>query len=214
MFSCPAQPGPHFSQLRKTCEIFGLVVAAAQALVLLAMAPIGRAQTDDPANPPVDQPAAANTAPALNLNQGAEPTGGPLPSVVVTGYLIPRVGVGPQPVTTYDQSYIQKTGYQNVTDVLQNLPIATGNFNPGVTTGFSFSPASASIALKDLPPNNTLVLVDGLRMPSFPFPQVGSAAVRLTSSTSIAFRWQQSIVLRFLMTAGAQFTVRTPWPGS
>lgn len=41
---------------------------------------------------------------------------------------------GPQPVTTYDQSYIQKTGYQNVTDVLQNLPIATGNFNPGVLT--------------------------------------------------------------------------------
>jgi len=152
--------------------MFGLVVAAAPALVLLAIAPIGRAQTANPANPSLDQPAAGNTAPAVNPSQGPEPTGSEqLPSVVVTGYLIPRVGVGPQPVTTYDQSYIQKTGYQNVTDVLQSLPIATGNFNPGIDPGFSFSPASASIALKGLLPNNTLVLVDGLRMPSAPFTQ-------------------------------------------
>jgi iron complex outermembrane receptor protein len=176
MFRCPAQPGPHFSQVRKTCEIFGLVVAAAQALVLLAIAPIGRAQTANPANPPLDQPAVANPSPAVNLNPGtASSGGGLLPSVVVTGYLIPRVGEGPQPVTTYDQSYIQKTGYQTVTDVVQNLPIATGNFNPGVTTGFGFAPAAASIALKGLLANNTLVLVDGLRMPSFPFPQVAFA---------------------------------------
>jgi iron complex outermembrane recepter protein len=171
MFGCPAQLGRYFSQVPKTCEVFGLVVAAAQTLVLLASAPVVRAQTANPANPPADQPAAANTAPVVNSNQGPEPTGEQLPSVVVTGYLIPRVGVGPQPVTTYDQSYIQKTGYQNLTDVLQSLPIATGNFNPGVTPGFSFSPASASIALKGLLPNNTLVLVDGLRMPSSPFPQ-------------------------------------------
>jgi iron complex outermembrane recepter protein len=101
--------------------------------------------------------------------------GGELQTVTVTGYLIPRVGEGPNPVTTYDQNYIQKTGYQNLTDVLQNLPAATGNFNPGVTTGFGFSPGGASIALKGLPPNDTLVLVDGLRMPSYPFPQVSTA---------------------------------------
>jgi iron complex outermembrane receptor protein len=95
--------------------------------------------------------------------------------VTVTGYLVPHIGEGPQPVTSYDQTYIQNTGYQNVTDVLQNLPGATGNFNPGVTTGFGFSPGGASIALKGLPPNDTLVLVDGLRMPSYPFPQVSTA---------------------------------------
>src|SRR6201984_214287 len=118
-------------------------------------------------------------APANEANPaaaGAQPSGGgELQQVVVTGYLIPRIGQGPQPVTSYDQQYIKNTGYQNITDVLQTLPSATGNFNPAVTSGFSFSPASASIALKDLPPNNTLVLVDGLRMPSFPFPQVSSA---------------------------------------
>src|ERR1700756_3997485 len=101
---------------------------------------------------------------------------GELQQVVVTGTLIPRAGEGPQPVTTYDQTYIQNTGYQSVADVLQNLPAAAGNFNPGVTTGFGFSPGGASIALKGLPPNDTLVLVDGLRMPSYPFPQESTAA--------------------------------------
>jgi iron complex outermembrane recepter protein len=154
-----------------------LAVAAAQSVFLLALASIGHAQTTDAANLPADQPAVANPSPAVNPNPGGTPaSSGQLLTVVVTGYLIPRLGIGPQPVTTYDQSYIQKTGYQNVTDVLQNLPIATGNFNPGVTTGFGFAPAAASIALKDLGPNNTLVLVDGLRMPSFPFPQVSASA--------------------------------------
>jgi outer membrane receptor for ferrienterochelin and colicin len=97
------------------------------------------------------------------------------PTKTVTGYLVPHIGEGPQPVTSYDQTYIQNTGYQNLTDVLQNLPGATGNFNPGVTIGFGFSPGGASIALKGLPPNDTLVLVDGLRLPSYPFPQVSTA---------------------------------------
>jgi iron complex outermembrane recepter protein len=118
-------------------------------------------------------------APANEANPaaaGAQPSGGgELQQVVVTGYLIPRIGQGPQPVTSYDQQYIKNTGYQNITDVLQTLPSATGNFNPAVTSGFSFSPASASIALKGLPPNDTLVLVDGLRMPSYPFPQQSTA---------------------------------------
>jgi outer membrane receptor protein involved in Fe transport len=46
-----------------------------------------------------------------------------------------------------------------------------------VATGFSFSAGSASVALKGLPPNDTLTLVDGLRYPQFPFPQVSIQAV-------------------------------------
>jgi iron complex outermembrane recepter protein len=108
---------------------------------------------------------------------GAEQGGGQLQQMTVTGYLIPRAGEGPQPVLNYDRDYIEKTGYQTVTDVLQSLPSAVGNFAPNVTTGFSFSPGSASVALKGLPPNNTLTLVDGLRYPQFPFPQVSTSAV-------------------------------------
>jgi iron complex outermembrane recepter protein len=133
-------------------------------VLLFGFKPLARAQTAEP-----------NPAGGENPTGGAATGGNELQQVLVTGYLIPRIGQGPQPVTTYDQHYIQDTGYQTVTDVLQNLPGATGNFNPAVTAGFSFSPASASIALKGLPPNDTLVLVDGLRMPSFPFPQIATS---------------------------------------
>jgi iron complex outermembrane receptor protein len=100
---------------------------------------------------------------------------GELQQVTVTGYLLPHVGDGPQPVTTYDRNFIDKTGDQNVADVLQNLPAATGNVNPGVVPGFGFQPGAASIALKGLLPSDTLVLVDGLRMPVYPFFQFGTA---------------------------------------
>jgi iron complex outermembrane recepter protein len=139
--------------------------AAVQISVFVALVSVVRAQNVVQAPANEANPAAA----------GAQPSGGgELQQVVVTGYLIPRIGEGPQPVTSYDQQYIKNTGYQNITDVLQTLPSATGNFNPAVTSGFSFAPASASIALKGLPPNDTLVLVDGLRFPSFPFPQVAT----------------------------------------
>jgi len=107
----------------------------------------------------------------------AKQGGDQLQQMTVTGYLIPRAGEGPQPVLNYDRDYIEKTGYQTVSDVLQNLPSAIGNFAPNVTTGISFSPGSASVALKGLPPNDTLTLVDGLRYPQFPFPQVSTTAV-------------------------------------
>jgi iron complex outermembrane receptor protein len=101
---------------------------------------------------------------------GETPSGnGELQQVTVTGYLLPHVGDGPQPVTTYDRTYIDKMGTQDVADVVQNLPAATGNVNPGVVPGFGFQPGGASIALKGLPPTDTLVLVDGLRMPVYPF---------------------------------------------
>jgi iron complex outermembrane receptor protein len=108
---------------------------------------------------------------------GVNQLGSELPQITVTGYIIPRVGDGPQPVVTLDRNYIEKTGYQTVTDVLQNLPSAISNFAPTTTSGFSFSPGSASVRLKGLPENNTLVLVDGRRMPAFPFDQFSTNAV-------------------------------------
>ena len=138
----------------------------ATTLLLLALL-FGVSAYSQPANPPV--------APDPSLAASGE--SGELQQVTVTGYLIPRVGEGPQPVSNYDQNYINKTGEQTVSDVLQNLPAAVGNFLPAVTTGFSFSPGSSSIGLKGLPPNDTLVLVDGLRYPQYPLPQVTANAV-------------------------------------
>jgi iron complex outermembrane receptor protein len=117
-------------------------------------------------------------APAPNPNPtSANEQGSPLQQITVTGYIIPRVGDGPQPVVSYDRNYIEKTGNQTVTDVIQNLPSAIGNFAPNTTTGFGFSPGAASVGLKGLPPNDTLVLVDGRRMPAAPFNQISTSSV-------------------------------------
>jgi iron complex outermembrane recepter protein len=143
------------------------IVAAVTAAQMLGLSGIGFTSRAQTANPPL---AVANTNPP---GSPASPdNGNQLEKMTVTGRLIPRVGDGPQPVTSYDRDYIQKTGYQTVTDVLQDLPSAIGNSGPKTTAGFSFSPGSASIGLKALPPNDTLVLVDGLRYPQYPFPRL------------------------------------------
>ncbi len=115
-------------------------VAALTARQLLALFTVdftSRAQISNPP-PAVPEPTPpANPAPPDNGSQ--------LEQMTVIGYLIARVGDGVQPVTSYDRDYIQKTGYQTVTDVLQSLPSAVGNFGPNTATGFNFSSGSASI---------------------------------------------------------------------
>src|SRR5258708_37224616 len=68
-------------------------------------------------------------SPSLNL-PGTTEQRGPLPQIIVTGYVIPRVGEGPQPVTTLDQDFISKQGDQTVAEVLKRLPMTAGNFGP------------------------------------------------------------------------------------
>jgi hypothetical protein len=64
-----------------------LAVAAAQLLLLVPIAPIGRGETADSPNPSADQAAAANPTAAGDLNPGAEASGsGQLQPVVVTGF--------------------------------------------------------------------------------------------------------------------------------
>jgi iron complex outermembrane recepter protein len=128
---------------------------------------------------------AQTAAPATGT--GESQNTGELQQVTVTGYLLPHVGEGPQPVTSFDQTFISKMGNQDIADVVQQLPAATGNVNPGVVPGFGFQPAGASIALKGLLPSDTLVLVDGLRMPVFPFFQfaINSGPFTFTDINSI-----------------------------
>jgi iron complex outermembrane recepter protein len=95
--------------------------------------------------------------------------GGTLEKVTVTGYLFPRIGEGPQPVITLDQDFIQKQADQTVGDVIQRLPQSVGSLNPITATGISSSPGATAVGLKGLPYNATLVLVDGIRFPVYPF---------------------------------------------
>ena len=62
------------------------VAAAAQSLILFTLAPVTGAQTAEPT--PATNSSAASPA-------GGAPNGNQLPPVVVTGYLIPRMGQGP-----------------------------------------------------------------------------------------------------------------------
>jgi len=112
---------------------------------------------------------APGISPGLS-SPGATEQKRPMPQIIVTGYIIPRVGEGPQPVTTLDQDFIAKQGDQTVTDVLQRLPMTVGNFGPTTDTAVSSSPGGASVSLHGLSSNFSLVLVDGKRMPEFPFP--------------------------------------------
>jgi iron complex outermembrane recepter protein len=100
--------------------------------------------------------------------------GGQLQQITVTGYLIPRVGEGPQPVVTYDQDFIQKQANQTVSDVIRSLPYSNATLTTTVNSGINSSPASAAVNLRGLGVNRTLTLVDGHRFPDFPIP-LGSA---------------------------------------
>jgi hypothetical protein len=71
---------------------FGLGVATA-VLVMLGINAYGQAPAASPAPNP--------TGPAEQ--------GGELQQITVTGYIIPRVGDGPQPVVSLDRNYIEKT---------------------------------------------------------------------------------------------------------
>jgi len=100
--------------------------------------------------------------------------GGQLQQITVTGYLIPRVGEGPQPVVSYDQDFIQKQANQTVSDVIRSLPYSNATLTPTVNAGINSSPASSAVNLRGLGVNRTLTLVDGHRFPDFPIPLGGA----------------------------------------
>jgi iron complex outermembrane recepter protein len=97
-----------------------------------------------------------------------------LQPITVTGYVIPRIGEGPQPVVSYDRDFIQKQANQTVTDVVRSLPYVNGTLSTYTNAGINSSPASAAVNLRGLGVNRTLTLVDGHRFPDFPIP-LGSA---------------------------------------
>ncbi|MGA8659498.1 MAG: TonB-dependent receptor [Chthoniobacterales bacterium] len=157
----------------------------AGAIGLLTLAGFALAQAPAPAaSTPADQPVA--TAPAggpelqrITLAQAPAATdqpaagpagGGELQRITVTGYIIPRLGEGTQPVFNIDRDWWQRRGQQNVASVLETLPFANGNFNQSFSPGNNTSPAGDAVNIRNVGVNGTLVLVDGLRFPLFPLP--------------------------------------------
>ena len=119
------------------------------------------------------QPAAAGTAETDRHTlspASVSPGGGVLQPIVVTGYIIPRLGENTQPVFNIDREFWERRGQQNVAQILETLPFATGNFNQNNGPGVNNSPGNDAVNHRNVGINATLVLVDGLRFPSSPLP--------------------------------------------
>jgi iron complex outermembrane receptor protein len=116
---------------------------------------------------------AQQTAPAPDQPAAAGSQGSELERITVTGYIVPKIGEGAQPVTTLDRTYIEQQGDQTVSEVIQRLPSNNQAFTPFVNTGASFSPAASEVNLYGIGTGSTLVLIDNKRQAIFPFPQNG-----------------------------------------
>jgi iron complex outermembrane receptor protein len=120
---------------------------------------------------------AQSTLPPTNVTQApaaaaaTQPT--PQGEIVVTGSRIRRNPLNQNaPVVFLDKSSIEKTGLSAIADVLQRIPSASGGLNTKVNAsgnlgnppdGGGVGAGSATIDLRYLGTNRTLVLVDGLR---------------------------------------------------
>jgi iron complex outermembrane receptor protein len=139
--------------IKKRCSPGAALLTAAQLLALVTLGVTARAQDTPP--PPAPTPAGAPSTGG----------GGELEQVTVTGYLIPRIGEGPQPVATLNQDFITKQAYQSVNDVLNQYPGGLSGQNAQTFAGNSNSPGTSAFTLKSLPVGSTLVLIDGFRFP-------------------------------------------------
>ena len=98
-----------------------------------------------------------------------------LPRVTVTGSNIKRIeGETANPVQVITRKEIERTGAATLNDVLQRITGAGGTLDDRFTNGFA--PGGGGLNLRGLGFNSTLVLVNGRRLPTYPFAQqVGTA---------------------------------------
>jgi len=114
----------------------------------------------------------AASSPSSTNDVGVMPEGDTqfeeLEHIIVTGYVIPRIGNGPAPVTSLDSNYAQRRGATTVQSLLQSLPQNVGSFTPAVDAALSPVVGASSVNLRGIGENNTLVLIDGQRQVPFP----------------------------------------------
>jgi outer membrane receptor protein involved in Fe transport len=101
----------------------------------------------------------ALTAPAVFAQESEE--------IVVIGSRIARSGdfEGPSPVLTVDRDAIENSGFQNLQQLLEKLPVnGNGAFSTRGNNQDSTANGAASISLRGLGADSTLVLVNGRRV--------------------------------------------------
>jgi iron complex outermembrane receptor protein len=106
--------------------------------------------------------------------QAPSASAGPeLQEIVVTGSLIKRTDTEtPSPVQVITAEDLKNSGYTNVSDVLRTLSAnGSGTLNQGF--GQAFAAGGSGIALRGLSVGDTLTLIDGQRMVSYPLSDDG-----------------------------------------
>nr|WP_174506185.1 TonB-dependent receptor [Acinetobacter sp. Marseille-Q1620] len=94
--------------------------------------------------------------------------------VAVTGSRISKAEKdGPTSVTVITGEDIDKQGYSNAFEALNNLAQNTG-FVQGADFGNTFTPAANAISLRGLGPNHTLTLINGHRVADYPVAYEGN----------------------------------------
>ncbi|MGA2186959.1 MAG: TonB-dependent receptor [Steroidobacteraceae bacterium] len=129
---------------------------------------------------------AAGQQQAPGASQGPE-----LQEIVVTGSLIKRTDTEtPAPVQIITDIDLKDSGYTNVVDVLRNLSAnGQGTLNQGF--GQAFAAGASGIALRGLTVGDTLTLIDGERMVSYPLSDDGERS--FVDVTAIPFNAVDSI---------------------
>jgi iron complex outermembrane recepter protein len=130
--------------------------------------------------------AGAQQAPASSSSGSAD-----LQEIVVTGSMIKRTDTEtPAPVQIITSEDLVNSGYTNVVDVLRNLSAnGSGTLNQGF--GQAFAAGASGIALRGLSVGDTLTLIDGERMVSYPLSDDGERS--FVDVTAIPFNAVDSI---------------------
>jgi iron complex outermembrane receptor protein len=136
--------------------------------------------------------AATLFAVSAHAQQSTAAAQGPeLQEIVVTGSLIKRTDTEtPAPVQIITDQDLKNSGYTNVVDVLRNLSAnGSGTLNQGF--GQAFAAGASGIALRGLSVGDTLTLIDGERMVSYPLSDDGERS--FVDVTAIPFNAVESV---------------------
>lgn len=93
--------------------------------------------------------------------------------VEITGSNIKRIdSEGPLPVIVIKREDIEASGKTTVNELLSNLTVVSGgSFSEATNAGNTFAPGTASVSLRGLGVNTTLVLLNGRRIANYGFAQ-------------------------------------------
>lgn len=146
----------------------------ASSMISGALAALSVTSAHAQAGPPSD----ATTTPTASATVG---------EIVVTGSRIPQQNLtSTSPLSVVSDKEIRFEGAVNVESFLQNLPSVQPEFNQGVDNGAS---GTATVSLRGLGSNRTLVLVNGARLmpgdPILPSPDLNNIPAALVDHVEV-----------------------------